>query len=258
VTKDWDVESIVILTPLQSFGYANDPLRKGSTIIAATGRRQSLLDPHNWNDCISAPRARKRHERATFANYAVNRMGNEARLANLAGLWGSFVRRLDAFRLFGKGLSMSHFASRWSLALIAAAAIAPLGSAQDPTPVAYWSHARPAHWGSPAVNAFTPPAHAHPFHARPQMAVAPQGQPEAGIQAPFVIPPSASHGHGHSHGHRLGQWIHNLKGHFRLPPPMLNDSLPTHPYARSPRDFFMFHENLEAERSRDLRPTIVP
>ena len=30
------------------------------------------------------------------------------------------------------------------------------------------------------------------------------------------------------------------------------------PYVRSPRDFFMFHENLDAERSRDLRPQIVP
>lgn len=48
------------------------------------------------------------------------------------------------------------------------------------------------------------------------------------------------------------------------PPPMLGQGLPTvnsfpsHPFARSPRDFFMFHENLEAERSRDLRPSIVP
>jgi hypothetical protein len=41
------------------------------------------------------------------------------------------------------------------------------------------------------------------------------------------------------------------------PMPTVN-SFPSHPYARSPRDFYMFHENLEAERSRELRPIIVP
>jgi hypothetical protein len=45
------------------------------------------------------------------------------------------------------------------------------------------------------------------------------------------------------------------------PPPMglpTVDSFPSHQYIRSPRDFFMFHENLEVERSRELRPVIVP
>jgi hypothetical protein len=47
------------------------------------------------------------------------------------------------------------------------------------------------------------------------------------------------------------------------PPPMAGglptvSSFPSHPYVRSPRDFFMFHENLEVERSRELRPIIVP
>src|SRR5436190_2658238 len=149
---------------------------------------------------------------------------------------------------------MSHLALGWWLALIAAAAIAPLSRAQDPIPVAYWSQARPAYWGQPAVNAFTPPAPAYPSYAGPQIPVGTQGQPEAGVRAPFVMPPCLPSGHGHHHGQKL----HNLMSHFRLPPPLLNDSLPTHTYARSPRDFFMFHENLEAERSRDLRPTIVP
>ena len=47
------------------------------------------------------------------------------------------------------------------------------------------------------------------------------------------------------------------------PPPMAGglptvSSFPSHPYVRSPRDFFMFHENLEVERSREFRPIIVP
>jgi hypothetical protein len=156
---------------------------------------------------------------------------------------------------------MSRRPLRWLLALVAAVTTASLGRAQDPIPVAYWSNARPAHWGPPNANAFTPqPMPAYPYYAGPQLAVAPYGQPEAGVQAPFIIPPSAANSQGHGHGRGHGQLLHRLFNHnpFRLPPPILNDSLPTHPYARSPRDFFMFHENLEAERSRDLRPTIVP
>jgi hypothetical protein len=48
------------------------------------------------------------------------------------------------------------------------------------------------------------------------------------------------------------------------PPPPMSGALPTvnsfpsHPYVRSPRDYFMFYENLEVERSRELRPITVP
>jgi hypothetical protein len=47
------------------------------------------------------------------------------------------------------------------------------------------------------------------------------------------------------------------------PPPMSGalptvNSFPSHPYVHGPRDFFMFHENLEVERSRELRPIVVP
>ena len=31
-----------------------------------------------------------------------------------------------------------------------------------------------------------------------------------------------------------------------------------HPYARSPRDFFMWRENMEDQMRRDLRPALVP
>ncbi|MCS7047455.1 MAG: hypothetical protein NZO58_13945 [Gemmataceae bacterium] len=33
---------------------------------------------------------------------------------------------------------------------------------------------------------------------------------------------------------------------------------PYHPFARSPRDFFMFRENLEEELRRQQRPSLVP
>lgn len=56
------------------------------------------------------------------------------------------------------------------------------------------------------------------------------------------------------HAGQLGQ---NLKSHLHKGPIAL-DNFPVHPYAHGPRDFFMFYENLEAERARDLRPAIVP
>jgi hypothetical protein len=40
--------------------------------------------------------------------------------------------------------------------------------------------------------------------------------------------------------------------------PPVQTYFPTHPYARGPRDFFMFNENLEDIRGRDYRPNIVP
>ena len=32
---------------------------------------------------------------------------------------------------------------------------------------------------------------------------------------------------------------------------------PTHPYVRSPRDFFMWNEDMEDSRGRDTRPNLV-
>jgi hypothetical protein len=179
---------------------------------------------------------------------------------------------------------MSHFASRWSLVLVAALASASLVRAQDPIPIAYWSHPSQPHWGAPPVNAFAmsrapmpqvPMPHAQMPHAQmqshypvypaaypgPQLAVAPQGGPEAGVRTRFIIPacaPNCHHGHGRPHPFLHSLFHPNINFNFHLRAPLVHDSLPTHPYARSPRDFFMFHENLEAERSRDLRPAIVP
>ena len=43
------------------------------------------------------------------------------------------------------------------------------------------------------------------------------------------------------------------------PPPMLGGaSYPTHPFIRSPRDFFMWGESMEEERARGNRPIMVP
>jgi hypothetical protein len=43
------------------------------------------------------------------------------------------------------------------------------------------------------------------------------------------------------------------------PPPMLGGaSYPTHPFIRSPRDFFMWGETMEDERARGNRPIAVP
>ncbi|MCI0380464.1 MAG: hypothetical protein L0215_23000 [Gemmataceae bacterium] len=33
---------------------------------------------------------------------------------------------------------------------------------------------------------------------------------------------------------------------------------PSHPYARGPRDFFMWRENMEEQMRRDMRPSFVP
>ena len=39
-------------------------------------------------------------------------------------------------------------------------------------------------------------------------------------------------------------------------PPMT--AFPSHPYARSPRDFFMWRENMEDQARRNQRPNLVP
>jgi hypothetical protein len=42
------------------------------------------------------------------------------------------------------------------------------------------------------------------------------------------------------------------------PQPRPQEGYPYHPYARSPRDFFMFREMLEEQAGRQARPNIVP
>ncbi len=146
---------------------------------------------------------------------------------------------------------MSHIASRWFLVVGAALISAPLVNAQDPTPVAYWSHNRQPQWGPPGVNAFSPPV-PYCYYPPAYNCQAPQRYPVQGVQTPFYIPPGAGSPkppHQHS-GH-----LKNLFADHGRP---VIDNLPTHPYARSPRDFFMFYENLEAERSRELRPSLIP
>jgi hypothetical protein len=100
----------------------------------------------------------------------------------------------------------------------------------------------------------------------------PQGAPPAAQPVPQSSGPATCAGcsSGHcnllngSHLASIKGWFANLhpfaNGHGHNGPrgPVVIDSLPTHPYARSPRDFFMFYDNLEAERSRDLRPTLIP
>jgi hypothetical protein len=42
------------------------------------------------------------------------------------------------------------------------------------------------------------------------------------------------------------------------PPPRPGNAYPSHPFARSPRDFFMWGENMDEERARGSRPFPVP
>jgi len=45
------------------------------------------------------------------------------------------------------------------------------------------------------------------------------------------------------------------------PTPVLVQPIPTfpsHPYVRSPRDFFMWRENMEDQTRRNQRPALVP
>lgn len=146
---------------------------------------------------------------------------------------------------------MTH--SKWLMAVVMWCG-AEIANAQDPIPVAYWSHSHRHSWGQPGVNAFTPPMPYY-YAPGPQFTTAPRGYPEAGVQSPFIIPACAPY----CQRQCCLQGLFNRGGGFGGGggPPTI-DSLPTHPYVRSPRDFFMFYENLEAERSRDLRPTLIP
>ena len=45
---------------------------------------------------------------------------------------------------------------------------------------------------------------------------------------------------------------------FAPPPPAATPTFPTHRYARSPRDYFMWNEALEDQVRRESRPALVP
>jgi hypothetical protein len=62
--------------------------------------------------------------------------------------------------------------------------------------------------------------------------------PSAGPQLP---PHVASPHYGHPHAAQGGTIV-----------------FPTHPYVRSPRDFFMWRENMEDRMARDFRPNLIP
>lgn len=62
----------------------------------------------------------------------------------------------------------------------------------------------------------------------------------------------------HARFDSMHDWLSSHGGRSHRRSPVIIDNLPTHEYLRSPRDFFMFYDNLEAERSRDLRPAIIP
>jgi hypothetical protein len=140
---------------------------------------------------------------------------------------------------------------RWLAALGALALLAPYASAQHCCTTYYSSP--PPYWVTPATGwkAGNNPDMTGPgtyfvtpggLVTGPHYWVNPPWGPETGYQPgprPCKAPP--------------------VQG--MAPPPMglpTVDSFPSHQYVRSPRDFFMFYENLEVERSRELRPIIVP
>lgn len=140
-------------------------------------------------------------------------------------------------------MSLAACSVRASLGLGLLLSIGAAAEAQDPIPVAFWHHYR-------APNAFTPPPMPvwnYPQYCGPYGACGPYGQPEGGVRTPFLTPDQIPH-----HGRRG----HGGHGGGNGPPSL--DSVPMHQYVRSPRDFFMFYENLEAERSRELRPQLIP
>lgn len=181
---------------------------------------------------------------------------------------------------------MPHRISRWLLAAAAIAVSSSSSFAQDPIPVGYspGAFAQPG-YGYPMPYGYSP-------YAMPQQAPPPDVT-QAGLRSHSIVaaPPVASVPSSgapcatgncgcsgflcglHSgrtvalcDGSHIKSCFANLFGGLgshgpliaRRPGPVGFDTLPTHPYARSPRDFFMFYENLEAERSRDLRPAIIP
>ncbi len=133
---------------------------------------------------------------------------------------------------------------RWALAAGVLAFVCSTSDAQ------YWSPAlqRPlAHnpdMRGPGFYMITPTG----YVTGPHYVVVPPWCPESGVGAPGR--PCRKGG-----GPMPGGGHPGMAGSPGLP---TTNSFPSHPYARSPRDFFMFHENLEAERSRDFRPSIVP
>jgi hypothetical protein len=173
---------------------------------------------------------------------------------------------------FGKGISMSRNTSQGLLAIGLILTSSTLSVAQYPVPNGY-SPYPPQPYGGPPRGYGVAPAgltYAH-LHQAP---AAPYGSYDANSQAPAPLAPNGSGcnccGHGRlpicnpfdgRHAAAIANMWAGLGSNLsRLRPQgaIAIDSLPTNPYTRSPRDFFMFYENLEAERSRDLRPTLVP
>ncbi|MCI0642662.1 MAG: hypothetical protein L0Y72_16145 [Gemmataceae bacterium] len=77
---------------------------------------------------------------------------------------------------------------------------------------------------------------------------------------------SGGHFGGHYGGHFGGHYSGHFGGRFRGGMNTAGQewyqaapaAFPTHPYARGPRDFFMWRENMEEQTRRDMRPSFVP
>ncbi len=73
----------------------------------------------------------------------------------------------------------------------------------------------------------------------PYYYVRPSFGPETGVVGSFVIP-------------------QKVQAKHQQTQMQMQNQFPTHPYMRSPRDFFMHREMLEENRLRDVRPYQVP
>jgi hypothetical protein len=85
-----------------------------------------------------------------------------------------------------------------------------------------------------------------------------QGQQiEAGRASCFSAPNGGPGGAGYAPYFPNYSKMAGYPGYAGRPAPTVN-AFPTHPYARSPRDFFMWRENMEEQTARGSRPSFVP
>jgi hypothetical protein len=81
----------------------------------------------------------------------------------------------------------------------------------------------------------------------------PYGPPMAGGQIPYGMPSPQFQQFG-TFGPMQGPRMEMMPP----PPPTFGGPFPSHPFIRSPRDFFMWGETMEDERARGNRPSLVP
>lgn len=117
----------------------------------------------------------------------------------------------------------------------------------------------------PGSQAMGPPGMAPPGMAPPGMAPPGMAPPGMATQGPYGPVPGPGFGPGPfrpppGFGHGVSLPPHCATPYGGGPTNGQGQTVvfPTHPYVRSPRDFFMWRENMEERAARDARPSLIP